>query len=208
VTGEARTFGALETNSYTSLHSQHAPTPAARPHTSVRPPRPYTWGTPPELPSSIPLRVHVYTPAAHLQSAIPLCLLHVPTPAAGLRSSRSLEANTSSSPGPQHASRSPYLHTTSSLHLRCAARALEANTSTSTHLQGASRAPELHASIPPCLHACSPSPYLHTSSSLHLQCASRAPERHASIRRRPYTCSELSSPSTASSIQSSTQRIT
>src|SRR6266480_3311846 len=56
-------------------------------------------------------------------STIPLCLVHVPTPAARLQGSRSLEAKrqyacsappclyTSTSPGSQHASRAPDLHT-------------------------------------------------------------------------------------------------
>src|SRR5438876_943127 len=42
-----------------------------------------------ELQRSTPLHLHVYTPAAHLQSAIPPCVLHVPTPAAPVQSSRS-----------------------------------------------------------------------------------------------------------------------
>jgi len=65
-------------------------------HTSMPPPRPYTCGTPPELRSSIPLlrqrlqrvsrHIHIYTPATHLQTFIPRCLLHVPTLAARLKS--------------------------------------------------------------------------------------------------------------------------
>ena len=74
---------ALEANSYTSLHPEYASrapeflrqTPprlracSASPELlpSMRPTRPYTRSTPPELQISIPLHLHIYTPAAHLQ---------------------------------------------------------------------------------------------------------------------------------------------
>jgi len=69
--------------SYTSLHPQRT-TRAPDLHTSMRPTCPYTRSTPPDLHT---LRLHVYTPASHLQS------------------SGALEANTSTSPGPQHGAR-------------------------------------------------------------------------------------------------------
>jgi len=72
---------------------------------------------------------------------MPLCLLHVPRPAACLPSSRSLEANTFTSPRPQYALRAPDLYAPTSTRFDC-------------------KAPELHTPTSPHLHACSPSPYL------------------------------------------------
>ena len=78
----------------------YTPTSPGPEYTS-RPPDLYTFTSPrPQHASRVPepQHLHVYTPADRLQSSIPLCLLHVPAPAACLPSSRSLEANTSMSP--------------------------------------------------------------------------------------------------------------
>jgi len=73
--------------SSTSLHAQHA-SRASELHTSMRPTRPYARSTPTaHLQSSMPLcvlHVSTSTPASHLRNSIPLCVLHVPTPAARL----------------------------------------------------------------------------------------------------------------------------
>ncbi len=60
-------------------------------HTSMRPTRPYTRSISPELQSSIPLHLHVYAPATHLQNSCGK-LLDVPTPAARFQISRPLDA--------------------------------------------------------------------------------------------------------------------
>ena len=96
-----------------------------------------------------------------------------------LSDSYAAQTDTFTSPGPQHASFAPDLHTSSiSRPAACLLRSRSAYlyTSTSTRLQPTSRAPELHTSTSPRRHACSPSPYLRTSSSLHVQHASRAPD--------------------------------
>src|SRR5436190_14294176 len=113
---------------------------------------------------------------------MPLFLVHVPTRAARLqisipllrqrrhRTSRALEANTSTSPDPQHASRAPDLHTSLPPHLHAYSALPDLYTSTSpppdlfcgsvprpTACLPSSRSP---TSLPPRLHACSPTPYV------------------------------------------------
>src|SRR5947207_14205810 len=53
----------------------------------------------------------IYTPAAHLRTSMPLCLLYVLTPAARVQSSRSPYLYTSTSTRVQRTSRAPELHT-------------------------------------------------------------------------------------------------
>src|SRR6266480_1823194 len=55
------------------------------------PPRHYTRSTPPEPHTSTPPRLHACSVPSELHSSIPRCLLHVPTRAARLQNSRSLE---------------------------------------------------------------------------------------------------------------------
>ncbi len=113
----------LEVNSYTSLHPQHAsrslvfqrlqrisrapyldvPTLAAHLQTSkALEANSYTYLH--RLQTSEPPYLHVCTPTAHLPSSRSP-YLHTYTPATRLPSSRALEANTSTSPGPQHGAR-------------------------------------------------------------------------------------------------------
>src|SRR6266480_2452463 len=84
---------------------------------------------PPELPISVPPRPRARSMPPELQISIP----PRPAPAVCLPNSRCLEANTSTSPRPQHASRTPDLlrqkEATPAAHLQ-SSRALEANTST------------------------------------------------------------------------------
>src|SRR6266480_4656943 len=82
----------IHLRSSTSPSLQHA-SQAPDLHTSKPPPRPPARSMP-----------HKFQTSMHRH-------LHVPKPTARLPSSRSLEANTSTSPDPQHASRPPYLYT-------------------------------------------------------------------------------------------------
>jgi len=93
-----------------------------------------------------------------------------------LSGSYAAQADTSTSPGPQHASFAPHLHTSTSTRLQPASQAPELHTSTSPRLPACSLPSELQSFIPLRLHACSPPPYVRTSSSLHLQHASGGPD--------------------------------
>jgi len=87
-----------------------------------------------------------------LQSSIPLCVLHVPTPAARLQNSRTPYLYISTSTRLQRTPRAPELQSsmppTTSLHRLQSSRTPYLYTSTSTRLQRISRAPELHTSTP------------------------------------------------------------
>ena len=134
------------------------------------PPHPYTRSTPPELHTSMSLRLQ--------------------------RISRTLEANSYTSVHPQHASRSPYLDVpTPAAHLqnsipRCpyafgASPELPNSTSrTPTARLTSSIPPHLHArSVPPQLRA----PNLYASTSARPQRTSRAPGLHTSLPPYPHT---------------------
>ncbi len=142
----------------------------------------------------MPLRVPlVPTPAARLQISIPLHL-HVYTPASHLQSSGAPYLYTSTFPGPQHASPSSRSLEAKRQHA-CGAspdllrqppprpyipaarvqssRAPYLYTSTSTRLQRASRPPELRSSIPLHLHVTRPTACLPSSRSPYLLGATR-----------------------------------
>src|SRR5213078_3770609 len=77
--------------------------------TPVRPPRPYTYSTPPELPIS---SISTSTRLQRISRApMPLCLLHVRTRAARLQSSRSPFLYISTSTRLQRTSRASEFHT-------------------------------------------------------------------------------------------------
>jgi len=116
---------------------------------------------PPKPQSSEALKTNTSTSARLQRSSRPLHL-HVPRPAACLLSSGAPYLYASStSPGPQHASRAPDL-------LR----------QTPPRLHDCNRPPELQSFIPLCLHVCTPAAHLQTSASPGPQHASEARELH------------------------------
>ena len=176
--------------------------------TSVPPPLPHpnACNTPPELPISIPLHFHVYTPAAHLRTSFEAtspCRQHASRAPDLLRQTqfdcKAPELHTSTSPRLHACSPSPYLLISTPTACLSSSRSPCLFTSTSARLQ-----PHLQTSFEatPAANLQSPeAPHLYTSSSTHLLPAFRAleakrqhaysasPELLRQTPPRPYTCS-------------------
>ena len=191
-----------------SLHPQHA---SRSPYLHCL----YACSAPPELQSSIPLYVlHVTATAARLQISMPL-RFHIYTNAAHLQSSSTRPRPRAHSMPPS--SRSPYLFVSTSVRLQ---RTPDLYISTSPGPQHASRAPDLHTSTSRRLHACSAPPepqnsiplcLLHVRTRTARLQSSRAPyldvptpEAHLQTSKAPYLARSHASQNLGSTLAAST----
>src|SRR5213078_1143358 len=116
-----------------------------------------------DLRSSIPLCLHVYTPASRVQHTRPPSL-HVAEPVACLQRSN---ASYCVPPSSRPRDAAPELLTASvSTHIQSAPRPPELRTSMPPCLHAGIAPPTLHACIPPCRYTCSMPPALRTSIPL------------------------------------------